>query len=244
MATINAFALFKNEEGIYDYNEGVPEEDFPTSDWIHNPDISEVDGIFDPIYWIWDPATQKVRVMTPDEQISVDEFEEGDLPDDQTETPISFSRVINGSRVYLTKKSGYARTWNTAYGPTYHHWASQIKLNAITHRVRGLNRKGAFRLKSVHMDGFFSTGSTTSMKVHVIKVSKTKDTYSADNNIVWTSNEIVSSGTQNREYNFPMPANLNFADGEAVTLAWERTDSNGGTRFFYFDELRLEMEKN
>lgn len=58
--------------GVYpyekDYRTSVNDPDYPTADWIHNPDLSAVAGI-DSIYWdisgdsvtLADPATQNAR---------------------------------------------------------------------------------------------------------------------------------------------------------------------------------------
>ena len=75
-----------------------------------------------------------------------------------------------------------------------------------------------------------------------MKLSKVKDTTDSKNSVVWTSEEIESSGIENRQYDFDL-GGIEFEDGESISLAWERTDTGGGTRYFYFDELRLDLER-
>lgn len=232
--------------GSHEYFDDVDLQYYPSADWVHDPDISAVENV-DELYWRWDEASQAVVEMTAAEQDAVDNSSPDattTISPPSTPQPVdnSFSRTFNGSRVYLITQANYARTFNTSYGPSYYHWASAIQLSNIHYRCQGIERKGAFRAKSFSMDGFFSTGSLTTMKVHILKLRRNIDAWSANNSVVWTSDEISSSATSNRQYDFELP-NLEYQDQESLGIAWERTDTGGGTRYFYFDELRFDLER-
>jgi len=71
MANIDVISRTPDEDGEYEYKQNVPEELHPISDWVHNPDLSLVDGI-SPEFWIWDgtnvvaASVEDIFGFTPD----------------------------------------------------------------------------------------------------------------------------------------------------------------------------------
>jgi len=227
-----------DENGVYHFIENVNPKRFDTNEWKIDPSISEELKEVSTNYWKY--VDDSVVEMTNEEKAAVD-LAITDVEAMENAENV-FTRSFNGCRIYLIRKVGFARTWNLSYGASYIHWSSQIKLSNISHRLKGIERAGRFKLKKITMDGFFSTKSETKVILHAIKVKKIKDSYTANSEVVWSSDEISSVSTYNREYDFVIP-NILFMDGESLAFAWERTDTEGGTRYFYFNDLNITMEK-
>lgn len=56
MATINTIRKTPDSNGIYHYVELCNNADYPTTEWVHDPDISAVSGV-DKLYWEWNGLT-------------------------------------------------------------------------------------------------------------------------------------------------------------------------------------------
>ena len=107
MAIINCIARFQNEEGIFEYNEGVDDADFPIEQWVHNPDISDVIGT-DQDLWKWDGS--KVVIMTENEQMG---------RNDGSRTGYT---LHNTGRMYMQPDARWICASDDVYGPTYYQW--------------------------------------------------------------------------------------------------------------------------
>lgn len=106
MAIINVIARLPNSEGEWEYNESVDDADFPTSGWVHNPDLSNVLGS-DSEYWKWDG---REVVLKDANELTVGE-DDYDL-----------FVYHNAGRLYCYGDDRWITPGDDNYGVTYYQW--------------------------------------------------------------------------------------------------------------------------
>ena len=113
MAIINCIRRRPNQDGEYEYNEGVDDSDFPVEDWVHNPDVSALAGT-DPEFWVWNGQAVVLRSSY----------------DQNTDRSRKKKFVLEASgRLYCYTDDRWITPGDDNYGYYYYQWAESAGTN-------------------------------------------------------------------------------------------------------------------